>query len=438
MHRVSIAPRPDWVAKMEALGFDFHTIPHEADPEGLYWDESAYWQFTEAEIDCLDDAATELHKMCLDAADRIVRERLYPLLNIPDHAIPAIEASWQRAKAEQEFSLYGRFDLAFRGQDQGDGMPKLLEYNADTPTGLLEASVAQWAWLEERFPDGDQFNAIHEGLVEQWGKLSRIDRRLLTPEARGLGGAGHVENGCLHLTCLMPHREDEGTLRYLQETAIEAGFATKMINLADIGLADERGPWNGGQSRRFFVDLDDQPIAALFKLTPWEWLAQDDFGRPLLEMVVANAMRVVEPAWKMLLSNKGLLAVLWEMYPYHPYLLEAHFDRRQFSIPGKVVAKPLLGREGANIRLLALDGQGGVVQEETGAAAGPYGAEGYVYQAWSPVASARAPNAKGQIVDHHAVIGAWMIDGACRGIGIREDATAITRDTSRFVPHLFV
>jgi glutathionylspermidine synthase len=36
--------------------------------------------------------------------------------------------------------LYGRFDLAYRG----DGPPKLLEYNADTPTALFEAAVVQW------------------------------------------------------------------------------------------------------------------------------------------------------------------------------------------------------------------------------------------------------------------------------------------------------
>ena len=37
----------------------------------------------------------------------------------------------------------------------------------------------------------------------------------------------------------------------------------------------------------------------------------------------------------------------------------------------------------------------------------------------------------------YPVLGAWIIAGQPAGLGIREDATPITRDTSRFVPHLF-
>lgn len=432
MHRQSIRPRPDWKARMEALGFDFHTIPTDEDPSGVYWDESACWVFSEAEIDLLEEAGNELHKMCLAAAKRIIDERLYPLLNIPAHAIPAIEASWQRYQAGQEFSLYGRFDLAYGGAGHGDGMPKLLEYNADTPTGLYEAAVAQWTWLEDVFPEGDQFNSIHEGLVEQWKALLRADRLLADDsDRRGVWEAGRA----LHLTCAMPHTEDEGTLRYLQDTAIEAGLATKSIALSDIGWTEEQDHLTR-RSRGYFTDLEEQEIKCLFKLTPWEWLVADDFGGNLLTLAQRNDIRVVEPAWKMLLSNKGLLAILWEMYPHHPYLVEAHFDRRAFAAGTRVVAKPLLGREGANISVVTMGPDGRPTTRELDVA-GPYGEEGYVYQAWSPVVSARGPDIKGVVRDHHAVIGAWMVGDECRGIGIREDSTAVTRDTSRFVPHRF-
>lgn len=414
MYRQSLRPRPDWRERMEELGFDFHTIPTPEDPSGLYWDESACWVFSEQEIDLLDDVATELHRMCLAAAGHIVEHKLYAQLNIPEAAVPAIEASWRRHLAGEEFSLYGRFDLAYGGQGHGDGSPKLLEYNADTPTGLYEAAVAQWAWLEAVFPDGDQFNSIHEGLVEQWQGLART-------------------GSTLHLTCAMPHREDEGTLRYIQDTAIEAGLATKLTALSDIGWTVEA---DGNNQRGFFTDLEDQEIHSLFKLTPWEWLVADAFGGNLLDLSRQGTLAVMEPAWKMLLSNKGLLAVLWEMYPGHPNLVEAHFDRSRFAPGTRVAAKPLLGREGAGISVATL-GEGGRAATVEMEVVGPYGEEGYVYQAWSPVVSARAPDARGRMADHHAVIGAWMVGDACRGIGIREDSTAVTRDTSRFVPHRF-
>ncbi len=433
MQRMSIRPRPDWRAKMEALGFDFHTIPSPEDPTGIYWDESAYWLLSEAEVDLLDEASVELHKMCISAAQRIIKEKLYPLLNIPASAVPAIEASWARRQEGREFSLYGRFDLAYGGANHGDGMPKLLEYNADTPTGLYEAAVAQWAWLEDVFPEGDQFNSIHEGLVDAWRGLLRADRRLAADDGRR---GAHEQFLALHLTCAMPHTEDEGTLRYIQDTATEAGLATKSIALSDIGWTTETSPWDRS-SRSFFTDLEDQEITSLFKLTPWEWLVTDDFGGNLLDLVAGDKIRAVEPAWKMLLSNKGLLAILWEMYPYHPYLVEAHFDRRAFAPGTRVVAKPLLGREGANISVATLGPGGALTGRPELETAGPYGNEGYVYQAWSPVASAKGPDAKGVMRDHYAVIGSWMVGDECRGIGIREDTNVITHNSSRFVPHRF-
>jgi glutathionylspermidine synthase len=64
----------------------------------------------------------------------VIERGWWSRLRLPEAAIPAILRSWER----DDFSLYGRFDLAFDGRSA----PRLLEYNADTPTALLEASVA--------------------------------------------------------------------------------------------------------------------------------------------------------------------------------------------------------------------------------------------------------------------------------------------------------
>jgi len=126
----------------------------------------------------------------------------------------------------------------------------------------------------------------------------------------------------------------------------------------------------------------------------------------------------IEPIWKMLLSNKGILPILWELFPGHPNLLEAHFHEPDRLVD--YVKKPLLSREGAN---LAIHRAGAI--EET---AGPYGAEGFVFQK-----TARIPNFDG----FFPVIGSWLIDGIAAGIGIRESNTPVTNNRSCFVPHLF-
>jgi len=372
MRRVVTPPRPQWWDRVEAIGFDFHTIDN-----APYWDETAYWRFDARQIDTLEAVAEELHQMAMAAVSTIFAEDRLDRLGITGKAADLAYASWQAG----EPGLYGRFDLAW----DGHGPPKLLEYNADTPTSLFEAAVIQWHWLRDTAPAADQFNSLHEALVERWAELA----------------AGQP----LHLTCLTPHAEDEGTVRYLEATALEAGLAAKFVALPEIG-------WNGSD----FVDLDNHPIRNLFKLYPWEWLAADPFAAH----IPAAPTRWIEPAWKLALSNKGLLAEIWGMFPGHPNLLPASRDPSQLAATRKV-RKPLFGREGANVAIF--DGDTALHQIP-----GPYGAEGHIWQEWCPQAVHDGVS---------VVLGAWMVGDECRGLGIREDDGPVTRDSSRFVPHLF-
>lgn len=406
MDRVRITPRADWVAKVEALGFDWHTAQGPDGPS-IYWDESAYWRLTAAEVDVLEEATNELHTMCVAAAESAIVRKLLPHFGFNAATIALIEDSWYRHDEDQP-SLYGRFDLAYVG---GDAAPKLLEYNADTPTSLYEASVVQWTWLEEVFPEQDQFNSLHEGLVAAWVKAG-----------------DNIVDGNLHFTCVMPHAEDEGTLRYMLDTAIEAGLAGKIVAAAEIGWAVPEGAAENSFDGQF-VDASDTAMTSLFKILPWDWLLADRYGERLMHLAQRRKLTVIEPAWKMVMANKAILAVLWELYPDHPNLLPTFPDRRAFPPGARVVAKPLLGREGANISIATLGENGAVTGEPLASVLGAYGDEGYIYQAYTPLAAADGVN---------AVIGSWVIDGVSRGIGIREDNGLITGNRSRFVPHAMV
>jgi glutathionylspermidine synthase len=372
MRRHRCPPRPDWRAKVEEIGLTYHSHEH-----GPYWDESACYELTAAEVEKLERAAHALHYLCIEAAEAVIKNNWWPRLAIPEAAVPAIRRSWER----DDFSLYGRFDLAFDGR----GEPKLLEYNADTPTALVEAAAAQWFWLQETRPEADQFNSLHERLIEAW---------------RRWAGA------TVHFSGVQEHDEDAQTLRYLRDTAEQAGVVTREVFIDDLG-------WD--RRREIFTDLANERVARCFKLYPWEWLWREEFAAHLAR----DPARWIEPAWKMLLSNKGLLPVLWELFPGHPNLLAAH-DTPEPLGP-RHVRKPKLSREGANVTLI----EGGVAVEETG---GGYGAEGFVYQAAADLA-----DFDGQ----HAVCGVWIVDHEPAGLGIREDTRRITGNLSRFVPHFF-
>jgi glutathionylspermidine synthase len=382
MQRIVCPERDDWRVTAEASGFDFHTIDGER-----YWDERAYYAFTLDEIERQIETPTgEIDAMCLELVGRAIDDEKYlQRLKIPEAFWPLISESWHR----DDSSLYGRLDFSFGGR----GPAKLLEYNADTPTSIFEAAVFQWTWLEQAIERhiiparADQFNSIHERLIEAWKKL----------------GAGRH----LHLAGMTASLEDAGTLAYLEDTARQAGLPTTLIDIEDIGLTDDG----------LFVDLDVRPIELSFKLYPWEWMFHDAFG----EKLAKAPTRWIEPPWKALLSNKGLLPLLWEMFPGHPNLLPAFFedDPNAAGLGASFVRKPLYSREGANVALVSAGVT--VVEQE-----GPYGAEGFIRQALAPL-----PEFSGQ----YPVLGSWLVDHAACGLSIREDANPITGNTSRFLPH---
>ena len=434
MNRIPLTPRPDWQSKVEAAGLAFHSPAAMDEP---YWNESAAYEFTVAEVDTLEAAANTMQGMCLAAAQHIIDNRRYAELAIPEAAIPVIELAWN----QEPPALYGRFDFSWAGERSGYA-PKLLEYNADTPTSLLEAAVIQWDWLKEVTPnlkhplhggDPDQFNSIHDRLIAKWKDL-----------------LPYLEQPVYF--CGLDDAEDQLTLVYLRDTAQQAGHQTIQMFMQEIG-------WN--DDAQAFLDPGEDQMHSIFKLYPWEAMLVEEFGPACLGTY--QGMRWIEPIWKMLLSNKGLLPVLWELYPNHELLLESHFDGpaptpstaepvatpwasvpttsfgsgtsqpysplRAFTRSQSMrnyVRKPLLSREGANVTLIR-DGQ--VAYQTEGPYTGPT-----ILQALAP--EAIFPDVDNQ--PRHPVLGLWMIDQECGGMGIRESRKPVTDNLSSFVPHYFV
>ena len=391
MQRIPLTPRENWQQTVESEGLTFHTLENGTP----YWDESAAYQFTAAEIDTLEAAGNQLQEMCLAAAQHIIDEKRYAELDIPDFAIEAIEWAWNNEPP----ALYGRFDISWAGATSGQA-PKLLEYNADTPTSLLEAAVIQWNWLEA-MPHSlvsakpDQFNSIHEKLIAKWRD---IDPYLSKPI---YFAALENEN----------NPEDQLTVTYLRDTAQQAGLDTRQLAMHEIGWDD---------SQHAFVDLDEHPIFSIFKLYPWEAMLNEEFGPQTLDTY--TAVRWIEPIWKMLLSNKGILPILWQLYPNHEFLLESHFAENPAASALKdYVRKPLLSREGANITLIR--DNAAVVSTE-----GPYNGKQIVQALATPAV----------FNNRHTVLGLWMIDQDCCGMGVRESFSPITGNLSSFVPHFFI
>ena len=374
MKRLTTTPRNNWQKAVEELGFGFHTtkVP--------YWDESVYYEVELAEVLAIEKATAELWDLSLGAVQHVMDNKLYAKFGIPEWIVPQIEKSWENDAP----ALYGRFDLCCK-----NGQIKLLEFNADTPTSLYEAGIVQWFWLQDFDKGKDQFNSIHEKLIAYWKYLMN-----------------YLNPGTLHFTCLKETLEDLTNTEYLRDCAIQAGLNTKLVFIDDIGWDD---------NNQQFLDLENEPIKNIFKLYPWEWLLKDAFGK----QIIADTQNCcwIEPAWKMILSNKAILPILWELYPDCPYLLPAYFEEGKLT---DYVKKPILSREGANIDLVMKN----ISLQKT---AGSYGEEGFIYQDLFTL-----PNFSG----HYPVVGSWIIGQEPSGMGIREADNLVTDNLSRFVPHL--
>lgn len=378
MNRHTITPRPDWEQKIKDQGFLFYK--HEA-----YYSETAAYEFTAAEVDAIESATSEIFDMCCEVVTHVIKNDLWDKFFIPRQYADLIKWSWN----EDMPSFYGRFDLAFNNGDI-----KLLEFNADTPTGLLEASVIQWYWLQDYNSALDQFNSIHEKLLAHM--------KVCAPYL--------YDSQVLTFACASDNVEDLMTTKYLQDVANQAGIATDFLYMNEIGVDD----------RHEFYKPDRTPISNIFKLYPYEWMFHEEFG-PYLPATRTSTLWI-EPAYKALWSNKMLLVYLHQLFPNSKYILPATYrDKPVVYQPGQFVQKPVFSREGANVTIV----KHGTTLEET---RGEYGEEGFIIQDYAPL-----PDFGG----NHPVIGSWLIGGVPAGMGIRESDGLITTNTSRFVPHYF-
>lgn len=388
MLRMPISERPNWEHIADEFGFKFHTMYGQK-----YWDETAYYQLSLSQVENdLERPTEEIHQMCLDVIDKVVAdETLMRRFCIPETHWDFVRTSWKNGDP----SLYSRLDFAYSGK----GPAKLYENNADTPTSIYETGFWQWLWLQDNVDAGklprqsDQFNSVQEKLVNRFKDL-----KFLTPER------------ALHVACCKDSPEDRGTVQYIEDCARAAGVECRFVYVEDIGQ----------DANADLTDLDDQIITWMFKLYPWEFMFREEFG----ELLGKNHIRWIEPPWKSILSNKALLPMLWKMFEGHPNLLPAFFEDElaQAVDSDALVKKPLFSREGANISIV--NGS-----KEIAASGGPYGEEGYIYQAMHMLP---------RFGDNYTLIGSWLIDDEAAGISIREDGGPITQDMSRYLPHVIV
>lgn len=342
MNILKISPlRTDY---LEKIGFSWHT---DLDNSPYITDELV--QVSQDECEAYYNAANELYDMFIKAAQYVIDNDLFHDLGIPFNLIEIIKMSWEN---EVHWHLYGRFDFA----GGLDGEPiKLLEFNADTPTGVFETAILQWAMLKQNnLEENSQFNDLFDGLIENF-------RRLVTLEDDTSKFDELNEGWKILFSTVSGSDEDTITTRFLQAAAKQAGFETNFAFVDEIEFSDDEGIFYNGQNYEY-----------LFKLIPWESIAisEGELALILTNIIKNQKAIILNPAYTLLFQSKGIMKILWDLYPNHPLLLESKFS----PLNKKQVKKPFLAREGANVSIL--DENKNVICEN----GGEYGEGKFLYQ----------------------------------------------------------
>jgi glutathionylspermidine synthase len=406
MYRQTTTPREGFQETIASQGLVFYDTPQ---PDGRitkYWPEDAYYEFNDDEVVHLEGVTANLYLMCIEAA-RFMASGEMGNLGLTNGALHRIRESLE----SDPVSIYARFDLNFDGL----GPAKMFEINGDTPTGLVESSVVQYYWLQDKFPYLDQWNSLHERLVDAWKSASS---RL----PAGPVHFAHYEGPPEHADAMS---EEWMTIAYMRDCATQAGLDTIGLSIEDIGWdsAERRfknatllDAWKNGQN------VDIEPITSCFKLYPWENMidpSREEFGKHILDGTSDTVW--IEPIWKTMLSNKAILAALWHLYPNHENLLPAYLGEPPSSMI-EWIRKPLHGREGDGMAWETIKHGSGESPTHV------WGSEGYCYQEFKELT---------ELGDgYRPVCGTWVVDGKPAGLGIRESRALVTDNLSRFIPHV--
>ncbi|MEA3523757.1 MAG: glutathionylspermidine synthase family protein [Campylobacterota bacterium] len=377
---------------LEGLGFTWHT-----DSDGSKYVSDQLLHVSDAEAEAYYEAANTLYDMYVEAADYVIENDLFFELGIPFNLIESIKKSWEN---DVHWHIYGRFD--FSGGI--DGAPiKLIEFNADTPTGLFESAILQWALLKHNDMDeARQFNNIYQAIAENFKRLITLYDDTDTFD--------EIYDGWKILfSSVEGDDEEETTTRLLRQIATDAGFVTGFEFLQNTGF-DEEG----------IHDTNDNPYEYWFKLYPWEDIGSDEPELAVMLNEIMNKQQaiILNPAYTLLFQSKGMLKILCDLFPDSPYLLNTSFE----PLSGAYVEKRVFGREGANTKIVDADGK---TLSQTD---GPYGNYKAVYQEYVEF-----------MQDTHGEsyqAGVFFAYEAC-GLGFRRGGK-IMDNMSKFVGHVLV
>jgi glutathionylspermidine synthase len=343
---------------------------------------------------------TEAFSAAFETAGRALRRDVPTLVAM---GFPWVAAELLAAEAPR-VPIVGRFDFV---RDE-TGRWWLLEFNADTPSGLRETVVGEAA-VAALLPEARRLIRPSGCLAEQLGRAFEV----------ALAGTR-----TLGLVTSAGELEDLSQIVFLGEL-LRPRLARRGIDLV-VGDAHNLRPTARG------ARLCGRPIDALYRLLPFEGMLGTPSFAALYDAVLAGRLRLLNGLYGFLLQHKGVMAWLWahrrELDEPARTAVERHLPPTWWlSEPPpdearqELVAKQVFGREGEEVFF------GADLSDDDWAALRRRG--GYIAQRRVAVAEVDAvvSTALGATVWRgHPTVGGFAVDGRFGGFYTRFGPRLIT------------
>lgn len=362
---------------------------------------------------------TRLASVLQQADDQALME-----IGIPLPAIPYAHIVMPETPAV----MCGRFEFVMTVEG-----PKLLEFNAETPTFVVEL-----------FHINGQVCADF-GLVDpNMHCQQQLVQAMTSSISAGIRWVGLPQGDVASVvfSAYANRKEERGTTEFYHSLLRCTGdlpYRTSFQGLDELRVKHD-----------CLLTAAGERVDVLYKLYPTEHLLQDEapdgtpVGLALMDLVCRQRLAVINPPVAFVLQNKALLAVLWTMHLaeselFTPeehrwiaqYMLPTYFNARDTHgrsiFPGEYVVKPVYGREGASI---TLRNSHELIEQSV---QNIYSDQMMIYQQYAPLPTTTIQTEHG-LIDVNLVHNCFVVGGTPSALGVRACQKLIFDDSSYFLP----
>lgn len=368
-------------------------------------DQYKYFALSKSAYKELRRTCNELHVLFMFATDYVLQhEELFENFNIPSVVWPRIKQSWDNRRNQM---ITGRFDFTVSSK----GI-KVYEYNADSASCYMECGKVQGKWAEyvgcdEGFDSGQ---SLFQALVHAWEQSEADDTLHIMKDQDG---------------------EESYHALFMKSALEQAGIPCKVIsgvkglswaangNILDPDGVEIKWVWKTWAWETALDQLRQECEEDECKMENYSFDAVRDNPPRLVDVLLKPGIRVFEPLWTLIPSNKAILPIMWELFPSNPHLLATQYKLTQDMAEKGYVIKPIAGRCGHNISII--DKNNTVIEETSG----KFGKQDQVYQELCSL----------PFLDHYFVqISAFTVAGKYAGCCARVEKTPVITKDSDVMP----